>query len=148
MSEQAANRLREAGLKATRPRLLVLQVLGDSGHLSADEVVERLGAQGTALPRGSVYAVLTDLLAHGLVMMADAGPGRTLYELYRGWHHHFVCLSCGSVRDVPCLEGSKPCLLPPDVEGEVDEAQVIFRGRCAACMRDDRPRVLPKGSIG
>jgi Fur family ferric uptake transcriptional regulator len=125
----------------------VLQVLADGGHHAADDVVAALQQTGPSLQRGSVYNVLATLLAHGLVMMADAGPGRALYELNRGWHHHFVCLSCGGVWDVPCQVGSKPCLEPPDLDAEVDEAQVIFRGRCADCRAADRPRRLPQGSL-
>jgi Fe2+ or Zn2+ uptake regulation protein len=49
------------------------------------------------------------------------------------WHHHFVCRVCGQVIDVPCATGTKPCLTPEIAVGEVDEAQVIYRGRCAAC---------------
>jgi Fur family ferric uptake transcriptional regulator len=128
--------LRAAGLKATRPRLLVLQALRDlGGHHSADEIVELLKTRGTPLMRGSVYGVIDSLLSHGLIMAADAGPGRALYEAGNHWHHHFVCMVCERVLDVPCIIGSKPCLEPPDLEAEVVEAQVIFRGRCVDCVR-------------
>jgi Fur family ferric uptake transcriptional regulator len=80
-----------------------------------------------------VYNALDALRTAGLVMAADAGPGRTLYEADTGWHHHFVCRECGAVVDVPCVEGEKPCI-DAGVPGlEVDEAQIIFRGRCEAC---------------
>lgn len=72
----------------------------------------------------------------GLVMLADAGPGRALYEAGTEWHHHFVCASCGRIEDVPCLTGAKPCLSPQGLDAEVEEAQIIFRGRCRRC----RPR--------
>lgn len=53
---------------------------------------------------------LDDLVATGLVMLADAGPGRALYEVATEWHHHFVCRRCQRVIDVPCEAGSRPCL--------------------------------------
>jgi len=129
-------KLRAVGLRATRPRTLVYAVLREvGGHRSVDEVVQLLEKRGESIPRMSIYNVMADLTGASLVMLADAGPGRALYEASDHWHHHFVCRGCGRIEDVPCLEGHKPCLLPPDgLPGStVDEAQVIFRGHCAAC---------------
>ncbi len=132
--QELAQRLRAAGLKATRARLLVLEVLQETGpHLSTDELVEALDARGTPLPRGSVYNVVGALATHGLMMVTDIGPGRALYELAERWHHHFVCRTCGRIEDVECVVGQSPCLDPGQVDGEVDEAQVIFRGICTKC---------------
>ena len=133
--QELAQRLRATGLKATRPRLLVLEALKEAGpHLSADQLVEALDARGTPLPRGSVYNVVGALATHGLMMVTDIGPGRALYELAERWHHHFVCRTCDLIEDVECVVGSKPCLYPDQVKGEVDEAQVIFRGVCNECL--------------
>ncbi|MHB2021294.1 MAG: Fur family transcriptional regulator [Candidatus Xenobia bacterium] len=130
--------LRARGLKATRPRRLVLDLLREiGGHRSADEIAELLRQRGTPLPRGSVYAVIETLLEHHLIMLADAGPGRALYEAGTRWHHHFVCLVCGEVQDVPCALGSKPCLEPDGLDAEIVEAQIIFRGRCARCLKQE-----------
>ncbi len=126
--------LRERGLRATRPRVAVLTALTDLGaHRSAEEVRARVAAGGEPLPRSSVYGVLEALVGAGLVMTADAGPGVVLYELGDRWHHHFVCRICQQVTDVECVTGAKPCLTPGTDVGTVDEAQVIFRGVCAAC---------------
>jgi Fur family ferric uptake transcriptional regulator len=126
--------LRSAGLRVTRPRLAVYRYLRQAGgHRSVDDMVEGLEARGERLPRMSVYNVVSDLEAAGLLMRADAGPGRALYEAADKWHHHFVCRRCGEVFDVPCAVGNKPCLEPINAPGEVDEAQVIFRGLCRVC---------------
>lgn len=128
-------RLREANVKVTRPRLLILSLLHElKGHHSADELVERLRERQTPLPRASVYNSLDALVKHGLVMMADAGPGRALYEEGGAWHHHFICTECGDVVDIPCVKGEKPCLFPESAPGIIDEAQIIFRGRCQSCL--------------
>ena len=127
--------LRQAGLKTTRPRLLVLSLLQElGGHNSIDDLIQGLKARGTPLPRASVYNVIAILVNRGLVMLADAGPGPALYEINLIWHHHFVCTQCGIVVDIPCVKGEKPCLLPDWVPGEVEETQIIFRGRCAQCI--------------
>ena len=136
---ELSRRLREHGLRATAPRVEVLGALEDlGGHRSADEVRDRLAAGGRRLPRSSVYNVLTSLVGAGLALTADAGPGPVLYEAGREWHHHFVCRSCHRVFDVQCLVGARPCLTPGTDVGEVDEAQVIFRGLCAACLQTSR----------
>jgi Fur family ferric uptake transcriptional regulator len=134
-----SRRLRERGLRATAPRVEVLAALEDlGGHRSADEVRDRLAEEGRLLPRSSVYNVLGSLAEAGLVLTADAGPGPVLYETGREWHHHFVCRSCHQVFDVECVAGARPCLTPGTDVGEVDEAQVIFRGVCSACARASR----------
>ena len=136
----AAGRLREAGLRVTRTRLELLGLLDDpGGHRSADELVAAFRSRGTPVPRATVFHVLGALERAGLVIVADAGPGRTLYEAATTWHHHLICRACGIVVDVPCLRGEKPCLEPELPGVRVDEAQVIFRGLCATCAaREDR----------
>jgi Fe2+ or Zn2+ uptake regulation protein len=132
--EATTRLLRESGLRATGPRVAVhtaLSTLG--GHRSADEVRAHLADSRAPLPRSSVYKVLEDLVRAGAVMTADAGPGVVLYEIGSQWHHHFVCRSCRQVFDVECVVGARPCLDAGTDVGTVDEAQVIFRGICAAC---------------
>src|ERR1700744_5002827 len=101
-----ADRLRAAGLRATRPRIEVAETLRQlGGHRTADEVHARLPG---ALPRTSVYNALAPLAAPGIVLRADVGPGAVVYEVAERWHHHFVCRSCGGVTDVPCVVGAAP----------------------------------------
>ncbi len=143
-----SRQIRHAGLRATRPRLLVLKLFAElGGHHSADEVAARLDARATPLPRTSVYNVVNALAAHGLLTVTDVGPGRALYERVERWHHHFVCRQCGRIIDVPCLAAARPgepCLRPGRrVPGEVDEAQIIFRGRCRDCL-NARPRWIAR----
>jgi Fe2+ or Zn2+ uptake regulation protein len=133
-AESAGARLKAAGLRVTRGRLAVIEALErDGGHRTADEIARGLAAAGALMPRASLYHALAALVAGGVVLVADAGPGTTRYEVAQRWHHHLVCRSCGAVVDVPCVRGTRPCL-EPDLPGiRVDEAQVIFRGTCATC---------------
>jgi len=146
LSEEAiARRLREGGLRVTRPRLLLYGTLAElGGHRSAEELGGVLRERGLVLSKPSIYNVLRDLESHDLIMTADAGPGRTLYEIRSEWHHHFVCRSCRHVFDVPCAVGAKPCLDSELTGFHVDEAQVIFRGECPDCGT----RVPDSGSSG
>jgi Fur family ferric uptake transcriptional regulator len=67
------------------------------------------------------------------VTIADAGPGAARYETAASWHHHLVCRSCGTIVDVPCVRGSRPCLDAKIPGATIDEAQIIFRGTCVSC---------------
>ena len=130
-----SERLRSAGLRVTRARLGVIETLGAvGGHPTVDDVARGLDARGVTVSRTSVFNVLADLTSAGVVMVADAGPGSTRYEMNTGWHHHLVCRACGMIADVACAEEAKPCMTPNEDIGAVDEAQVIYRGTCKTCL--------------
>lgn len=130
-----AERLQEAGLRATRPRIAVAETLRRmGGHRTADEVHAQLARDGVAMPRTSVYNSLVALADVGIALRADVGPGAVVYEVADQWHHHFLCRRCGRISDVPCVIGERPCLSPGDGFGVVEEAQIIFRGVCAQCV--------------
>jgi Fur family ferric uptake transcriptional regulator len=130
-----AERLRLAGLRATRPRLLAYQLLVElDGHHSVDELAHELRARGHPFPRTSLYNVVEALCRAGLAACAGTGPGRALYEAAGVPHHHFICRACSAVVDVPCAAVGTPCLTALDeLPGKVDDAQVVFWGVCDAC---------------
>lgn len=135
-----AERLRQSGLRATRPRLLVLELIERSGgHWSADSLADELRRRGERISRASVYNVLSSLTECGLVARAEAGPGCALYERAdQARHHHFVCRCCDTVVDVPRAAGA---LSPARLRlpgARVEEAQVVFRGLCPDCNRRAR----------
>ena len=133
-----AARLREAGLRPTRPRLAVTRALrAMGGHHTADEVHAHLVKNDVATSRMSVYNSLVALAGAGLVLRADLGRGAAVYEQADTWHHHFVCGRCGQVSDVTCVVGERPCLTPLEDVGRIDEAQVVFRGTCHRCLDAD-----------
>ena len=133
-TSEIENVIRQRGLKATRPRTVLYGLLREvGGHRTAEELAGLAAAGGYRLSRASIYNVLDDLGAVGLVMVADRGRGPAIYEAADSWHHHFVCRSCGAVIDVPCTVGMKPCIEASVPGAVVDEAQIIVRGSCAAC---------------
>ena len=138
----SATALRRVGLRVTASRLAVLAALaGGPPHVSADGLVsavrERLG-DGSAQ---TVYNVLRTLSNAGLVRRIEPAGQPGLYELRaRDNHHHVICRGCGAVVDVDCVVGEAPCLTAADDSGyEIDEAEVIFWGRCPEC-RKQTPR--------
>jgi Fur family transcriptional regulator, stress-responsive regulator len=128
--------LRDAGLRVTASRLAVLTaVAAGAPHSSVDAVVsavrDRLG-DGSAQ---TVYNVLRALTDAGLVRRIEPAGRPGLYELRVGDnHHHVVCRTCHAIADVDCAVGETPCLVAADDSGyAIDEAEIIFWGRCPAC---------------
>lgn len=92
--------LKKAGLKATLPRIRILQILEDSiePHMSAEDVYKTLLEHGEEVGLATVYRVLTQFETAGLVMRHHFDSGHSVFELDRGEHHdHMVCLKTGKV---------------------------------------------------
>ena len=95
-----AQDLKKAGLKATLPRIRILETLENSNqkHMSAEEVYKALLDAGEDVGLATVYRVLTQFEAAGLVMRHNFDSGHSVFELDQGSHHdHMVCLKTGRV---------------------------------------------------
>ncbi|MES9956236.1 MAG: ferric iron uptake transcriptional regulator [Sedimenticola sp.] len=94
--------IRNAGLKVTVPRLKILELLEKSGqrHVSAEDVYKMLLEAGEEIGLATVYRVLTQFEAAGLVERNNFEGGHSVFELNRGEHHdHIVCVLCGKVAE-------------------------------------------------
>jgi Fur family ferric uptake transcriptional regulator len=113
----------------------VLRAVSEDPHISADGVAEAARAHIGAISRQAVYDALGSLVASGLLRRIQPMGSPARYETRVGdIHHHLICRDCGRVVDVDCAVGAAPCLTPAEArEYEVDEAEVIYWGRCAAC---------------
>ena len=95
-----ATDLKKAGLKATLPRIRILQILEDSPdkHLSAEDVYKILIDHGEEVGLATVYRVLTQFEAAGLVIRHNFDSGHSVFELDSGTHHdHMVHLDTGEI---------------------------------------------------
>jgi Fe2+ or Zn2+ uptake regulation protein len=127
--------LRDAGLRVTRPRLAVLEAVRAEPHLDTKALITATREQLGAVSHQAVYDVLRALVDAGLVRRIEPQGSDARYEARVGDnHHHVVCRDCGGIADVDCAVGHGPCLAPSDDSGfVVDEAEVVFWGRCGAC---------------
>lgn len=94
--------LRSSGLKATAPRLKILEIfqLGKRRHMSAEDVFRELLDHKHDVGLATVYRVLTQFEQAGILKRSNFESGRTLFELNQGEHHdHLVCLQCGRVEE-------------------------------------------------
>jgi Fur family ferric uptake transcriptional regulator len=133
-------RLRQAGLRITRPRLAVLSVLAEAEqageHLPVSEIVRGTRAILGDVSTQAVYDCLEALANARLVRRVETAGSPARYEARVGDnHHHLVCRGCGHTVDVDCVVGAAPCLQPSDTHGfAVDEAEVVFWGLCPSCV--------------
>jgi len=133
--------LRKVGLKVTLPRLKILEILESSAtrHLSAEEIYKCLIGSAEDIGLATVYRVLTQFEAAGLVTRHHFEDGMAVFELNQGSHHdHIVCMDCGHVEE----------FVDSDIEARQDEIakkhgftinahSLILYGRC---QRVDCPR--------
>ena len=92
--------LKEVGLKATLPRIRILEILEASAqkHVSAEDVYKALLDAGEDVGLATVYRVLTQFESAGLVIRHHFDTGHSVFELDRGGHHdHMVCIKTGKV---------------------------------------------------
>lgn len=94
--------IRNAGLKVTLPRVKILEMLENKQfsehHLTAEKVYKNLLEDGEEIGLATVYRVLTQFEAAGLVIRLHFEGGNSVFELNRGEHHdHMVCVKCGRV---------------------------------------------------
>ena len=94
--------LKTIGLKATLPRLRILEIFekSDVRHLSAEDVYKLLLKEGTDTGLATVYRVLTQFEQAGLLIRHHFETGKAVFELKQGGHHdHIVCMQCGHVEE-------------------------------------------------
>ena len=117
--------LRNAGLKVTLPRLKILEILegGGARHKSAEDIYRALLNSNEDIGLATVYRVLTQFEAAGLVTRHHFENGMAVFELNRGDHHdHIVCLDCGKVEEF--------------MDKGIEDRQQIIAGQCGFEIQD------------
>jgi Fur family ferric uptake transcriptional regulator len=140
--------IRKAGLKVTLPRVKILQILegSSSRHLSAEDVYKELLEKGEEIGLATVYRVLTQFEAAGLVEKHNFEGGHSVFELNRGTHHdHIVCSQCGRVEEFvdELIEERQRAVAEARGFGIKGHSLIIF----AECRRADCPN-RPRESQG
>ncbi len=136
---EESHQLKEAGLKITLPRLKVLQILEQAGdrHLSAEAVYKTLLDMGEDVGLATVYRVLTQFEAVGLVTRQNFEGGHSVFELDQGEHHdHLVCIKCGRVEEFfdETIE-ERQQLIAEKAGYEMTDHSLNIYGICADCQQ-------------
>lgn len=133
--------LKTIGLKATLPRLRILELFEKSPvrHLAAEEVYRILQKEGTETGLATVYRVLTQFEHAGLLVRHHFESGKAVFELNQGGHHdHLVCVQCGHVEEFYDAEIERRQVTVAEERGFRihDHSLHIY----ADCTRQDCPR--------
>lgn len=136
-----AERLREAGLKATGPRLAILSALEqDRSHPSAEQIHALLADTHPSLSLSTVYSTLECFARAGLIRRVNGRDGKLRVDGTRGDHDHAVCRTCGTIFDVDrsrCPLPDPPARLPRGLE--VVNVRLEYEVVCASCRKAGRP---------
>lgn len=143
----AAELLRDAGMRVTKPREAVVVALAEHPHASADEVYSAIARELPGTSIQAVYNVLGDLAGRGVARRIEPAGSAARYELrVDDNHHHIVCTRCGAIADVDCVVGHAPCLTPSQSHGfALAQAEVTFWGLCEACLASSE-NLAPAGA--
>ncbi len=132
--------LKNTGLKATLPRLKILEVFqkGSLRHMTAEDVFRVLLDERSDIGLATVYRVLTQFEQAGILIRSNFEGGKAIYELNEGQHHdHFVCTVCGKVEEFYDPEIEKRQQMVAKAKGWVvqDHAMALY-GFCASCAKN------------
>ena len=132
--------IRNAGLKVTLPRVKILEMLEkrkmSDRHLTAEKVYKNLLEQGEEIGLATVYRVLTQFEAAGLVKRHHFEGGNSVFELNRGKHHdHILCVKCGRVDEFtdPIIEARQQ-EIAHGLGYEMTEHCLYLYGICSDCQ--------------
>jgi len=129
--------LRKVGLKATAPRLKILQFLAEAQHhhVSAEDVYKALSEAGEDVGLATIYRVLTQFEEAGLVDRHHFEGGHSVFEIKQEHHHdHLVCIKCGAVEEfVDSLIEARQLEIARHHNFEMIEHSLNIYGVCAQC---------------
>lgn len=139
--------LKSSGLKATLPRLKILEVFqraaaGGLRHLSAEDVHNSLLGEGLDVGLATVYRVLTQFEQAGLLSRSHFEAGRAVFELDEGAHHdHLVCMTCGRVEEFVDAEiERRQQKIAADRGFRLHDHALALYGECTKPQCPHRPR--------
>lgn len=131
-----AELLRRSGLQVTAQRVAVLRAVSTHPHATAADIDAAVRAELGAISHQAVYDALGTLTDKSIIRRIQPAGSPARYEDRVGDnHHHAICRGCGRMEDADCAVGEAPCLSAPSGSGyEIDEAEVIYWGRCPECV--------------
>lgn len=131
--------LKQAGLKVTLPRMKILDILHEKAdaHMSADDVYRVLLESDEDIGLATVYRVLTQFEAAGLIQRHNFSGGQAVFELNQGEHHdHILCVSCGIIEEFYDESIERLQLKIAEKSGfELVDHSLVLYGKCKDCNK-------------
>ncbi len=142
--EELAQRLNEAGLKATPQRIAIYQALSQKGHARADAIFDTVRDRFPTISVATVYSALNGMAEVGIISRLILRDNSQYFDITTTPHNHFVCDHCHRVWDVP----AHLCPYPEglyQIAGVVDRINVVFYGVCKECMGKTKTKEVGDG---
>jgi Fur family ferric uptake transcriptional regulator len=130
--------LRDVGLKVTLPRMKILEIMErgtNERHLNAEQVYKILLSENEEIGLATIYRVLTQFEAAGLVTRHHFEGGNSVFELNKGQHHdHLVCVKCGKVDEFTdeVIE-DRQSQIAKDLGYDLTDHSLYLYGLCPNC---------------
>ena len=130
-SPHLAERLRSVGLRLTRPRLALARLLfdGNDRHVTAEQLHGEATAGSIPVSLATVYNVLHQFTAAGLMREVVVEPGRSYFDTNIDDHHHFFCEASGVLQDISGRDVTVSGIPVPPAGTEISCVEVIVRVR-------------------
>lgn len=123
--------LQDKKIRISHQRLLILDYLITHPiHPTAEKIFKDLMAKDPVISQATVYNSLNLFVKHNLVKELDFNMSSKRYEFKRPSHGHFICESCGKIKDLEIIDIEKPDMLK---DYTIDTVEVIYRGICPDC---------------
>lgn len=139
--KDAGLKTKKAGLKATIPRMRILQLFENSQqrHLSAEDVYKALldSGEDEGLALATIYRVLTQFESAGLINRLHFEGGTSVFELNQGAHHdHLICVKCGKIEEFfdEAIEKRQQAIAKKN-DFEITDHSLHIYGICAVCKK-------------
>ena len=133
MVRDAQDKLREAGIRVTVPRVLILDyLLKNRVHPTCDDIYNALKDDNPKLSLASVYNVTEKLAQESLLIRIVSPDGERHYDSMTDFHGHFFCRKCGKIFDIKCIPESLFEELPGAVTTSIS---LTAEGKCPKCAR-------------
>ena len=134
-SSDEADLLHRHGVQVTAQRLAVLRAVSRRPHATAADIGAAVRGELGAVSLQAVYDALATLTNNGIIRrIRPAGSPARYEDRIADNHHHVICRSCGRMADADCAVGDARCLRASEDSGfEIDEAEVMYWGRCPDC---------------
>lgn len=148
MESRDPRHLRKAGLKVTGPRMKILQILENnaSEHLSAEDIYKALLEMEEDVGLATVYRVLAQFEAAGIVIRHHFEGGLAVFELDDGKHHdHLVCIKCGKVEEFvdPVIE-ERQLAVAEKMKFRMTDHDLYIFGICELCEKGKKDEKADK----
>jgi Fur family peroxide stress response transcriptional regulator len=126
--------LRERNMKVTPQRLGILNLMHDNGHISIEDLYEKIKKQFSSISLATLYKNVNAMIEVSLLKEVKIPSIKSKYEIVKAPHAHLLCESCGSLEDCEMNMNEVSHLLESKSDFKVNETDLIFSGVCHNCQ--------------